>query len=43
MLVPLYEVDPTGEIPGKGPIGDLLAAADASGMVRRDDMVIDRD
>jgi len=42
-LVPWYEVDPTGEIVGKGAIGDLLADADASGVVRRDDLVIDRD
>ena len=28
---------------GKGAIGDLLSKADASGVVRRDDLVIDRD
>ena len=43
VLVPWYEVDPTGEIVGKGAIGDLLGKADASGVVRRDDLVIDRD
>jgi 2-amino-4-hydroxy-6-hydroxymethyldihydropteridine diphosphokinase len=43
VLVPWYEVDPTAEIVGKGAIGDLLADADASGVVRRDDLVIDRD
>ena len=43
VLVPWYEVDPTGEIAGKGAIGDLLGQADASGVVRRDDLVIDRD
>jgi 2-amino-4-hydroxy-6-hydroxymethyldihydropteridine diphosphokinase len=43
VLVPWYEVDPTAEIVGKGAIGDLLSNADASGVVRRDDLVIDRD
>jgi 2-amino-4-hydroxy-6-hydroxymethyldihydropteridine diphosphokinase len=43
VLVPWYEVDPTAEIVGKGAIGDLLSRADASGVVRRDDLVIDRD
>jgi 2-amino-4-hydroxy-6-hydroxymethyldihydropteridine diphosphokinase len=43
VLVPWYEVDPTAEITGKGAIGDLLGKADASGVVRRDDLVIDRD
>jgi 2-amino-4-hydroxy-6-hydroxymethyldihydropteridine diphosphokinase len=43
VLVPWYEVDPTAEITGRGAIGDLLSQADASGVVRRDDLVIDRD
>jgi 2-amino-4-hydroxy-6-hydroxymethyldihydropteridine diphosphokinase len=43
VLVPWYEVDPTAEIVGKGAIGDLLTKADATGVVRRDDLVIDRD
>ena len=43
VLVPWYEVDPTAEIVGKGAIGDLVVKADASGVVRRDDLVIDRD
>ena len=43
VLVPWYEIDPTGEIQGKGAIGDLLAQADAAGVVRRDDLVIERD
>jgi 2-amino-4-hydroxy-6-hydroxymethyldihydropteridine diphosphokinase len=43
VLVPWYEVDPTAEIAGKGAIGDLLSKADASGVFRRDDLVIDRD
>ena len=43
VLVPWYEVDPTAELAGKGAIADLLVKADASGVVRRDDLVIDRD
>jgi 2-amino-4-hydroxy-6-hydroxymethyldihydropteridine diphosphokinase len=43
VLVPWYEVDPTAEIIGKGAIGDLLVRADKTGVVRRDDLVIDRD
>jgi 2-amino-4-hydroxy-6-hydroxymethyldihydropteridine diphosphokinase len=43
VLVPWYEVDPTAEIIGKGAIGDLLGRADSSDVVRRDDLVIDRD
>jgi 2-amino-4-hydroxy-6-hydroxymethyldihydropteridine diphosphokinase len=43
VLVPWYEVDPTAEIVGKGAIGDLLVQADASGVLRRDDLVIERD
>jgi 2-amino-4-hydroxy-6-hydroxymethyldihydropteridine diphosphokinase len=43
VLVPWYEVDPTGEVQGKGAVGDLLAQADTSGVVRRDDLVIERD
>jgi 2-amino-4-hydroxy-6-hydroxymethyldihydropteridine diphosphokinase len=41
--VPWYEVDPTAEIVGKGAIADFLVKADASGVVRRDDLVIDQD
>ena len=41
VLVPWYEIDPTAEIIGKGAIGDLLVQADRSGVVRRDDLVID--
>ena len=43
VLVPWYEVDPAAEIASRGAIGDLLGQADASGVVRRDDLVIDRD
>jgi len=43
VLAPWYEIDPTAEVKGKGAVGDLLAAADTSGVVRRDDLLIDRD
>jgi 2-amino-4-hydroxy-6-hydroxymethyldihydropteridine diphosphokinase len=43
VLVPWYEVDPTGEVQGKGAVGDLLAQTDTYGVVRRDDLVIERD
>lgn len=43
VLAPWAEIDPTGELPGQGSIADLLAAADSSGVTRRDDLVIERD
>jgi len=43
VLVPWYEIDPTAEVEGKGPIGDLISSADTSGVVRRDDLTIDHD
>jgi 2-amino-4-hydroxy-6-hydroxymethyldihydropteridine diphosphokinase len=43
VLVPWYEVDPTGEVPGKGSIADLVEQTDTSGVLRRDDLVVDRD
>src|SRR5918992_1196657 len=43
IMVGNAEVDPTGEVQGKGAVGDLLAQTDTSGVVRRDDLVIERD
>ena len=43
VLVPWYEIDPTADVQGKGAVGDLLDAADVSGVVRRADLVIDHD
>jgi 2-amino-4-hydroxy-6-hydroxymethyldihydropteridine diphosphokinase len=43
VLVPWAEVDPTGVLPGKGTVADLAAAVGSDGVVRRDDLVIDRD
>jgi 2-amino-4-hydroxy-6-hydroxymethyldihydropteridine diphosphokinase len=43
VLVPWAEVDPSADLPGKGSVAELAAAASDSGVVRRDDLVIDRD
>ncbi|MBA8792724.1 2-amino-4-hydroxy-6-hydroxymethyldihydropteridine diphosphokinase [Friedmanniella endophytica] len=43
VLAPWVEVDPEAELPGRGRIADLLGQADLSGIVRRDDLVIDND
>lgn len=47
VLLPWLEIDPKAELPGRGPLSDLaapfLAAGAQSGVVRRDDLVIDGD
>ncbi|HEY5820931.1 MAG TPA: 2-amino-4-hydroxy-6-hydroxymethyldihydropteridine diphosphokinase [Propionibacteriaceae bacterium] len=43
VLIPWYEIDPTGQLPGQGTVSDLAGAADGSGVVRRDDLQIDKD
>jgi 2-amino-4-hydroxy-6-hydroxymethyldihydropteridine diphosphokinase len=43
VLVPWLEVDPRGVIPGRGSVADLAAAADVSGVTRRDDLAIEVD
>lgn len=40
VLVPWLEVDPEGEIPGKGFIADLISGVDTSGVVKREDVEI---
>ncbi|WP_293787958.1 2-amino-4-hydroxy-6-hydroxymethyldihydropteridine diphosphokinase [uncultured Aeromicrobium sp.] len=40
VLVPWLEVDPEGEIPGKGFIADLVSDVDTSGVVKREDIEI---
>jgi 2-amino-4-hydroxy-6-hydroxymethyldihydropteridine diphosphokinase len=40
VLLPWYEIDPEGEIPGRGFIADLLADLDTSGVRRREDLEI---
>ena len=43
VLVPWGEIDPLAELPGIGRVADLAASAEAKGVVRRDDLVIERD
>ena len=40
VLVPWLEIDPEGEIPGKGFVADLLPNLDTSGVVKREDLEI---
>lgn len=41
VLRPWVDIEPGAELPGRGPIADLLAQADESGVVRRDDLVLE--
>jgi 2-amino-4-hydroxy-6-hydroxymethyldihydropteridine diphosphokinase len=41
VLVPWLAVDPTGEVPGQGPLAALAESAGDGGITRRDDLVID--
>src|SRR5918993_5722332 len=43
VLVPWREIDPKGELPGRGSVAELAAAAESSGVVRRDDLIIEGD
>jgi 2-amino-4-hydroxy-6-hydroxymethyldihydropteridine diphosphokinase len=40
VLAPWLEIDPEGEIPGKGFVADLIGDVDTSGIVRREDLEI---
>ena len=40
VLAPWLEVDPAAELPGAGPVRDLLAALDSAGVTRRADLVL---
>jgi 2-amino-4-hydroxy-6-hydroxymethyldihydropteridine diphosphokinase len=40
VLVPWLEIDPEGEIPGKGFVADLIGDIDTSGIVKREDLEI---
>ncbi|AWB93583.1 2-amino-4-hydroxy-6-hydroxymethyldihydropteridine diphosphokinase [Aeromicrobium chenweiae] len=40
VLVPWLEIDPEGEIPGKGFVADLIADVDTGGVVKREDLEI---
>ncbi len=41
VLVPWHEVDSRAEIPGQGPIAELLGGLDTNGVVRRLDLALD--
>lgn len=41
VLAPWYAVDPSAEIPGQGRVADLLGRVDTSGVVKRDDLVVE--
>lgn len=40
VLVPWLEIDPEGEIPGKGFVADLIGDVDTRGIVKREDLEI---
>ena len=40
VLVPWLEIDPEGEIPGKGFVADLIGGVDTKGVTRREDLEI---
>ena len=41
VLRPWLDIEPAAEIPGRGPIADLLAQAGEEGVKRRDDLVLE--
>lgn len=41
VLRPWFDLEPEAEIPGLGPIADLLAAAGEDGLVRREDLALE--
>lgn len=40
VLVPWLDVDPAAELPGQGPVADLVKEVDVTGVTRLDDVVI---
>lgn len=40
VLVPWLEIDPEGEIPGRGFVADIIGDVDASGVAKREDLEI---
>ena len=40
MLVPWLDADPQAELPGQGPVADLLTAVGRSGVRRLDDVTL---
>ncbi len=43
VLAPWHEVDAKGDLPGHGPVADLLTRVDLSGVLKRDDLAIEGD
>lgn len=41
VLRPWYDVDPTAEVPDRGPVAELLDQVDQSGLKLRDDLVLE--
>jgi 2-amino-4-hydroxy-6-hydroxymethyldihydropteridine diphosphokinase len=41
VLVPWQDADPAAALPGAGPVADLVAGLDTSGVRRRDDLVLE--
>ena len=41
VLAPWADLEPDAQFLDRGPVADLLAAADASGITRRDDLVLE--
>jgi 2-amino-4-hydroxy-6-hydroxymethyldihydropteridine diphosphokinase len=41
VLVPWQDADPAAVLPGAGPVADLVAGLDTSGVRRRDDLVLE--
>jgi 2-amino-4-hydroxy-6-hydroxymethyldihydropteridine diphosphokinase len=41
VLRPWHDMDPTAELPDHGPVADLLASLDETGVARRDDLVLE--
>jgi 2-amino-4-hydroxy-6-hydroxymethyldihydropteridine diphosphokinase len=41
VLRPWHDMDPTAELPDHGPVADLLAGLDETGVARRDDLVLE--
>lgn len=43
VLLPWHEIDPTGQVPGRGTIADLVSGLDITGVVKRQDLLISSD
>jgi len=41
VLQPWHDVEPDAELPEAGPVAELLAELDVSGVERRDDLVLE--